>query len=109
MLRARRWTTILALSVLGLPSAAGAATVDERERLGTTVEDRPIVAFHRGDPEDVAVLVVGCIHGDECAGVRIARRLLRGDPRRFVDCGSCRRSTPTAEPRAPGRTLAAST
>ena len=31
------------------------------------------------------VLVVGCIHGDECAGVRIAKRLRIGRPRPFLD------------------------
>jgi protein MpaA len=38
----------------------------------------------RGDPDDAdRVLVVGCIHGDETAGIRVARRLLAADaPRR---------------------------
>ena len=36
-------------------------------------------SLHRGDPDEIRVLVVGCIHGDECAGVRIARR-----PRRHL-------------------------
>ena len=31
------------------------------------------------------MLVVGCIHGDECASVRIAKRLLTGRPRSFLD------------------------
>ena len=31
------------------------------------------------------MLVVGCIHGDECAGIGIANRLLAGGPRPFVD------------------------
>jgi len=59
--------------------------VDERELLGESFDGRPIRVFHRGDPDDVRVLVVGCIHGDECAGVRIAERLRTGPPRRFLD------------------------
>jgi murein peptide amidase A len=63
----------------------GAPPVDERERIGESFEGRPIRVFHRGDPEDVRVLVVGCIHGDECAGVRISGRLRTGRPRRSLD------------------------
>jgi protein MpaA len=63
----------------------GAPPVDERELLGESFDGRPIRVFHRGDPDDVRVLVVGCIHGDECAGVRIAERLRTGPPRRFLD------------------------
>jgi protein MpaA len=59
--------------------------VDEREVLGESFEGRPIRVFHRRDPDDVRVLVVGCIHGDECAGVRIGGRLRTGSPRRFLD------------------------
>ena len=59
--------------------------MDEREILGASFEGRPIRVFHRGDPDDVRALVVGCIHGDECAGIRIAGRLRTGSPRRFLD------------------------
>jgi protein MpaA len=44
--------------------------------LGRSYEGRPIEAIHvrgRGAP----VLVVGCIHGDECAGIRLVRELAR--------------------------------
>ena len=53
--------------------------------LGESFEGRPIHVFHRGDPDEIRVLVVGCIHGDECAGIRIAKRLRAGRPRHFVD------------------------
>jgi protein MpaA len=80
---------IAALAVsasLVIPATASAVPpVQERELLGRSYEDRPIRVFHEGDPEEIRVLVVGCIHGDECAGVRIANRLLAGEPRRFVD------------------------
>jgi protein MpaA len=36
-----------------------------------------IVAYRTGDPAGVPVLVVGCIHGTECAGIAIARALER--------------------------------
>ncbi len=73
----------IALSVA--TPAWGAPPVDERERLGESIDGRPIRVFHRGDPSEVRVLVVGCIHGDECAGVRITERLRMGRPRRSVD------------------------
>jgi protein MpaA len=68
--------------------------MQERELLGTTRQGRPVRAFHEGDPEEVTILVVGCIHGDECAGVRIADRLLAGRPRHFVDLWVVRNLNP---------------
>jgi murein peptide amidase A len=76
---------VVAITVLGSISASAAPTVDGRELLGESSEGRPIRVFHRGDPDEIRVLVVGCIHGDECAGVRIARRLRSGRPRPFLD------------------------
>jgi protein MpaA len=76
----------LALStLLAATNAVAAPRVDERELLGESTEGRPIRVFHRGDPEEIRVLVVGCIHGNECAGIKIARRLRTGPPRHFVD------------------------
>jgi murein peptide amidase A len=48
-----------------------------RVLLGRSERGRPIVAFHTGDPQGLPVLVVGCIHGNESAGVAIARALER--------------------------------
>ena len=76
---------VVAITVLASISASAAPTVDERELLGESYEGRPIRVFHRGDPDEIRVLVVGCIHGDECAGVRIARRLRSGRPRSSLD------------------------
>jgi protein MpaA len=76
---------VVAITVFGSISASAAPTVDERELLGQSYEGRPIRVFHRGDPGEIRVLVVGCIHGDECAGVRIARRLRTGRPRTSLD------------------------
>ena len=55
------------------------------ELLGETYEGRAIRVLHRGDPDELTILLIGCIHGDECGGIRIVKRLVRGQPRRFVD------------------------
>lgn len=57
------------------PSASG--TVVRRMVLGHSVLGRPIIAFRLGDPtSQTSILVVGCIHGNECAGTAIARSLI---------------------------------
>jgi protein MpaA len=76
---------VLVITAVGSLSASAAPTVDERELLGESFQGRPIRVFHRGDPDEIRVLVAGCIHGDECAGVRIAKRLRTGRPRSFLD------------------------
>jgi D-alanyl-D-alanine carboxypeptidase len=45
--------------------------------LGRSERGRPIYAWRVGDPSGVPVLVVGCIHGTEPAGIPIARALER--------------------------------
>jgi protein MpaA len=51
----------------------------EREQLGRSWEGRPIAVTHvRG--EGLRILVVGCIHGDECEGVEVTRILARTRP-----------------------------
>lgn len=53
--------------------------------IGRSVQGRPILAFRVGDPAAAArVLVVGCIHGDECAAFPIVGRLVRQRPPRGV-------------------------
>jgi len=61
----------------GLASAAAAAPdrAPARLLLGRSQERRPIVALRVGDPQGTRVLVLGCIHGTECAGIAIARAL----------------------------------
>jgi protein MpaA len=49
--------------------------------LGRSVQGRPIEAIRVGDPHGTAVLVVGVIHGNETAGLAIARALERTHPR----------------------------
>jgi protein MpaA len=54
--------------------------------LGHSVQGRPIVAVETGDPTSPRkVLVVGCIHGNEPAGIAIARRLEHLQPPAGVD------------------------
>jgi murein peptide amidase A len=44
-------------------------------QIGRSAQGRPITAIRVGDPHGTPVLVVGCIHGTECAGIAIARAL----------------------------------
>ncbi len=64
--------------------AAAGATPPTWEVIGQSVRDRPIRASYRGPAKPATrVLVVGCIHGDECAAVKVIRRLAnQRDPRR---------------------------
>lgn len=49
--------------------------------LGRSLRGRPIVAYELGDAAAARkVLVVGCIHGNECAGIAILDRLERLGP-----------------------------
>jgi protein MpaA len=45
--------------------------------LGRSEDGRAIVAFRVGDPHGPRVLVFGCIHGNETAGIAVARALER--------------------------------
>ena len=67
----RRVAALVALVVLiAAPAPAG------RDVVGRSVRDKDIVLVTRGDPSaPVRVLVVGCIHGNECAGRAIVKRL----------------------------------
>jgi murein peptide amidase A len=59
-------------------AAPAAATASERVLVGRSVQKRPITAVQVGDPAGTRVaLVVGVIHGDERAGLRIVRALKR--------------------------------
>ena len=76
----RKRLLLIALSALVLLAPAGGATAARRLRptrvlLGRSERNRPITAFQTGNPTGVPVLVVGCIHGTECAGMAIARAL----------------------------------
>src|SRR2546425_1833816 len=48
--------------------------------LGRSVEGRPIRATELGDPRAlVALLLVGCIHGNEPAGIAVAKAVAAGE------------------------------
>jgi protein MpaA len=66
-----------ALALAGSPDATPPVQLLGRSALG-----RPIRAVAYGRPDaERTILVVGCIHGDECEGVRITRRLAKVYPR----------------------------
>jgi protein MpaA len=65
---------LLAIALLAWPASAGARTVV----IGHSVRGRPIVARVLGsDAAPRKVLLVGCIHGNECAGRAILTALAR--------------------------------
>jgi murein peptide amidase A len=65
-------------SMFATPGTA-APHVRRAEVLGRSVQGRPIWAFELGDPSSPRkVLVVGCIHGNEPAGIAIADALAQG-------------------------------
>ncbi len=68
---------VLVLGVTSTAVASQAAEVHETSvRIGTSVEGRAIVAVHRWtDGATRTALVVGSMHGDERAGMRVVRRL----------------------------------
>jgi protein MpaA len=61
--------------------AAPDRVVHRTVALGRSVDGRPIVAVETGDPDSPRkTLVVGCIHGNEPAGIAIADRLVQTAP-----------------------------
>ena len=61
---------LIAVALLAAPPA---------QHLGRSYGGRPIDAVHvRG--EGPRVLVIGCIHGDECEGIEVTRLLVRSRP-----------------------------
>lgn len=75
-----------ALVLAGAAHARGSGLVHRRLLLGHSVEGRPIVAIESGNPSSGKnVLVVSCIHGNECAGVPVAQRLASEPPPRTFD------------------------
>jgi protein MpaA len=64
-------------AALSLPATSSARTV----LLGRSWQGRPIRAVQVGNPSGTPVLVVGCIHGNETAGIAVADALERRSPR----------------------------
>lgn len=77
--------TLLASLALVWPGQA-AAPEHTVELLGRSVRDRPIRVHRLGNVDSPRrILVVGCIHGNECAGIRVTKRLVRGHRPRRTD------------------------
>jgi len=74
--RALAGALALLISAVAAVSVA-TAQAPRTQHLGTSVQGRPIGLTRIGEPDAPRkVLVVGCIHGDECAGRAIVARLL---------------------------------
>lgn len=72
-----RYLWVLALVACLFPAVAQA---DKRQVIGHSVQGRPIFLFSDAAPNAaLKVLVVGDIHGDEAAGMRISRRLVAAE------------------------------
>jgi protein MpaA len=72
---------LAAIPPVGSRSAPAAARSEPRvELLGRSVQGRPIRAVEVGSRRGTRVLVVGCIHGNEPAGIAVARALERLSP-----------------------------
>jgi murein peptide amidase A len=70
---------------VGVAAAVAAPRIDRRIRLGSSGRGHAIVAIERGDPRGPKVLIVGCIHGNETAGIRIVDWLSRARPPAGID------------------------
>ncbi|HEV2757524.1 MAG TPA: DUF2817 domain-containing protein [Actinomycetota bacterium] len=70
---------LVALVAVAQPAADTAVPAGlRRVLLGYSHEGRPIKAYRLGDPaSEKVVLVVGCIHGNECAGKAVITALKR--------------------------------
>jgi protein MpaA len=97
----RRTVPLLAVLLLGAlpalptPAAASAQPLVERVVIGTSVLGRPIVAVHRWRPGATrTLLVIGNVHGDERAGLRVVHRLRKRSLPAAVDLWSIRSANP---------------
>lgn len=75
------------VSVVASGTARAADPTGSRSfMLGRSVDGRPITAIETGDLDSSnRTLVVGCIHGNESAGIAVAERLTRSAPPRGLD------------------------
>ena len=68
---------VAVLCLVAVWSNASAAAAGERSVIGHSVQGRPIAATLNGDSAaPLQILVFGSIHGNEAAGIRVARQLL---------------------------------
>jgi len=83
-------TVVVAATLTGGSGRAARRVTDPVGRqlvtLGRSVEGRAIYAVETGDLDSSRkALVVGCIHGNECAGITVADQLAGAPPLRNVD------------------------
>ncbi len=74
----RTRTTLRILASIALTARGRLlANVSSVRVIGRSVQGRPLRAWRRGNPRSHRrILIVGCIHGDECAGMAITARLV---------------------------------
>jgi protein MpaA len=74
------------LALLLACASADLAAAAERSVVGHSVQGRPIVSLRSGSADAaIKVLVIGAIHGNETAGMRITRRLLTQEAPRSTE------------------------
>jgi len=67
------------VAVIAVPGRAVAGTpLLGKQVIGFSVKHRPIVAYHLGDSRKRPVLIIGQMHGDEPAGVKVANSIVHG-------------------------------
>jgi protein MpaA len=79
------------------PASPAAAWVDRSVVFGHSVRGVALTATEVGDPSLPAVLLVGCIHGNEPAGVAVVDRLLASPPRGRIHLWLMRTLNPDGE------------
>jgi protein MpaA len=77
-------TVSTALASLALVAAHSPA-VHRTSVIGHSVDGRPIHVVETGTRGEPRILVVGCIHGNECAGMAVIRVLRRRTPPKHAD------------------------
>ena len=72
---------LVGLTASGAQASSRPSAVIGTRVLGHSVDGRKIMAYHLGNPHArTRAVVLGQMHGDEHAGVRIAKAFLRGKP-----------------------------
>jgi protein MpaA len=75
----------LTLAVVFAGDGRASSKAATRQLIGRSVRGRAIYAYELGQPNGLPVLVFGSIHGNEPAGIAVARRLLALGPRDGID------------------------
>jgi protein MpaA len=92
------FTAVLAAAAAAFP--AGPADTPRLVLAGRSVHGRPISAIRTGDATALrTVLVIGCLHGNECAGTAVVRELRRRSAPRGTQVWTVRSANPDGEAR----------